>query len=362
MTTLLTLMSSVIFVIYNRVRFILCNQFNYNIIQLNLFKMSSRYRYLWRTLVQIRKLYQYPPIRYIKNFSTKTTALPFTMGFSMFTWLGFDKKMSAEDELIHTIKHCVLFIQRGEHDKAEQLLHVALRQAQQMQNQLGITYIYDIMANLALDRLQLDKAKQLFVLVTQRIMSDGAKEDDPRVVHISAKLARISHLKQEYSVSKLGYEWCLKKLKNMSQDTSESKKLIAMIEDWYGRLLLDYENKEYGLELMITSLNKMEKIEDVEKEHIVIQMNDIGTVCDYLGKYDEGISFLQRAIEIGKEIPDMHELGAMYVNLGRIYIKKNLIEKARKSCGQGWKLSVLAKNNEIKHEAELCINEIKNIT
>ncbi|CAK1584509.1 unnamed protein product [Parnassius mnemosyne] len=325
--------------------------------------MTSRYRYFWRRLLQMKKNY-YPSFRPIISTPSNVTILPCAIGFSLFTWIGFDKKRSAEDELIHTIKHCVLFIQRSEFDKAEQLLHVALRQAQQMQNQLGITYIYDVMANLALEREQLDKAKKLFVVVTQRIMADGAKEDDPRVIHISVKLARISHLKKEYSTAKLGYDWCLKKLKNASSEEPvyEISKLIAITEDWYGRLLIDYEKDKHGLDLMISSLNRMVKIENIETEHIILQMNDIATVCDCLGKYDEGINYLLQAIEIGKQVPDMKELGAIYVNLGRIYMKKNLLDKARKSCGQGWKLGVTSKNNEIKHEAELCIQEIKNMT
>lgn len=322
--------------------------------------MASRCRYFCRRLLHMKRYYC--PTIQLPKVPFSRTAVPCTLGFSLFTWLGFNKKLSAEDELIKTIKHCVLFSQRGEYEKAEQLLHVALRQAQQMRNELGITYIYDIMANLALEREQLDKAKQLFVAVTQRIMAEGAKEDDPRVIHISAKLARISHLKKEYSTAKLGYDWCLSKLKELPpKSLNEIEKLIALTEDWYGRLLVDYENSNKGLDLMISSLSRMEKL-DVEKEHIVIQMNDIATVCDRLEKYDEGISYLLQAIEIGKQLPDMNELGAVYVNLGRLYMKKMLLDKARKSCGTGWKLGVTAKNDDIKHEAELCFKEIKKLS
>ncbi|XP_068620619.1 tetratricopeptide repeat protein 19 homolog, mitochondrial [Battus philenor] len=196
-------------------------------------------------------------------------------------------------------------------------------------------------------------------LVTQRIMADGAKEDDVRVIHISIKLARISYLKNEYSTAKLGYEWCLQKLENLAGENNEDiVKLIAMAEDWYGRLLVDLENSEKGLNLMISSLNRMQKT-NVEQEHVIVQMNDIGTVCDRLGKYDEGIKYLLKAIELGKQMSAMDELGTMYVNLGRIYMKQNLLEMARKSCGQGWKLGVTTKNDNLKHEAELCFKELK---
>lgn len=289
------------------------------------------------------------------------------LGFSLFTWLGFDtsdKKHTAEDELINTIKHCIIFIQRLDYDKAEQLLHVALKQAQQLRHDLGITYIYDIMANLALERQQLDKAKRLFVSVSQRIMANGAKEDDPRVVHISAKLARISHLQKEYTTAQLGFDWCLNQLNIiMDRDPSnmEHKKLLALTEDWYGRLFIECQQYEQGIKLMVSALDKMKEVSDVEKEHIVFQLNDIGAVYDELDKPDESISYFKEAILLGKS-SKLDEMGTTYVNLGRVYIKKKMMEEARKSCGYAWKLGVLAKDNDVKNEAALCLKQIKNLS
>ncbi|KAJ8717904.1 hypothetical protein PYW07_005834 [Mythimna separata] len=270
--------------------------------------------------------------------------------------------MTAEDELVHTIKHCVLFIQKNELEKAEQLLHVALRQAQQIHHQLGITYIYDVMANLALQREQLEKAKNLFVAVTQRIMTDGASEDDPRVIHLSVKLARVTHLQKDYTTAQIGYDWCLEKLKQLfERDPSDNnKQLLAMAEDWYGRLFLDVDRCEEGLRLMKTSLDRMKEIPDVEKEHLVVQLNDIGTVCDRLGQTDESIQYFNEAIEMANTL-EMDDLGTMYVNLGRAYMKRQLLDAARKSCGHAWKLGVMSKNKEVKKEAESCIKQINNL-
>ena len=40
--------------------------------------------------------------------------------------------------------------QNGDYDKAEKLFHIGLRMATDMQHQNGITYVLDLMANLAL--------------------------------------------------------------------------------------------------------------------------------------------------------------------------------------------------------------------
>ncbi|KAI8420190.1 hypothetical protein MSG28_008742 [Choristoneura fumiferana] len=199
------------------------------------------------------------------------------------------------------------------------------------------------------------------VQIAQRVMADGATEDDPRVVHISIKLARISHLKKEYSTAQLGYDWCMQKLTDAQKKdpNEETKKLLAITEDWYGRLFLDCDKIEQGLKLLMSALDRMQTVDDVGKEHIMVQLNDIGTVCDQLGRTDESIEYFKQAIDIGKSLPEAEDLGIMYVNLGRAYLKKQLIEEARKTCGYGWKLAVQENNKEIKAEAEQCLKEVQ---
>lgn len=87
-----------------------------------------------------------------------------------------------EDKLIMNIKRSILSIQRGEFEKAESMLHLALRMAQDLNSKDGITYIFDLMANLALECEQFTKAKKLFITVMQRLLQDGYKEDDHKVL------------------------------------------------------------------------------------------------------------------------------------------------------------------------------------
>lgn len=86
-----------------------------------------------------------------------------------------------EGKLVMTIKRSILCIQREQYAKAEQMLHLALRMAQDLQNKDGVTFIYDVMANLAMETEQYKKAEKLFVNVMQRLLQDGCKEDDIKV-------------------------------------------------------------------------------------------------------------------------------------------------------------------------------------
>lgn len=75
------------------------------------------------------------------------------------------------------------------------MLHIALRQAQSLQNEDGITYVYDVMANLAFEVGEFEKAEKLFKSVMQRILAAGTPQDDLKIVHMSLKMAKILEFK-----------------------------------------------------------------------------------------------------------------------------------------------------------------------
>lgn len=100
------------------------------------------------------------------------------------------KKKPVEDEttpegkLKTTLKRTILAIRRREFEKAEQMAHLALRMAQDIQSYDGITLCYDIMANLAFDQEQYEKAQKLFESVLQRLLQNGVPQDDIQVCYI----------------------------------------------------------------------------------------------------------------------------------------------------------------------------------
>jgi tetratricopeptide repeat protein 19 len=94
--------------------------------------------------------------------------------------------------------NCVKFLlQKGEYKKAEQMLHIALKLAQEQQNDNGVTYIYDLLANLAYDQGEYEKAKKLFVSVMQRLLSTGTPKTDNKLIHMSLKLANIYKIQKD---------------------------------------------------------------------------------------------------------------------------------------------------------------------
>lgn len=143
-----------------------------------------------------------------------------------------------EGRLIMTIKRTILLIDEQKLDKAEQMIHLALRMAQAIQHQDGITLCFDIMANLAFERQQFEKAEKLFVLVMQRMLQKGIPQNDNQLLHISLKIAQIADNQGLAEKADLGYTWTLGELKRKLKDKTEDPdgyEIWGLANDWYVR-------------------------------------------------------------------------------------------------------------------------------
>ncbi len=89
------------------------------------------------------------------------------------------------------VKRDYFSLQKKEYNKSEQLFHLALKIAQELKNENGVTYIFDRLANLAFETGKNEKARKLFVSVMQRLLDQGMDKDNLILIHISFKLAKI---------------------------------------------------------------------------------------------------------------------------------------------------------------------------
>ncbi|XP_022234767.1 tetratricopeptide repeat protein 19 homolog, mitochondrial isoform X2 [Drosophila obscura] len=166
------------------------------------------------------------------------TALAFTAAFTfnLFGHSDNDKEETPEEKLINQIKRSILCVQREQYDKAEQMLHLALRMAQDLQSKDGITYVYDVMANLAMEREQFKKAEKIFTDVMKRLFADGHTEESPKILHISSKIAHMSQLQGDLEKSYQGFSWTLQQLAKLIEKMPEDKdvqELYGLTKNWY---------------------------------------------------------------------------------------------------------------------------------
>lgn len=271
-----------------------------------------------------------------------------------------------ESELIIMIKRGILALKNGELNKAEQLLHVALKTAQETQNELAVTYIYDLLANLAYQREEYSKAEKLFKEVLQRMFSGGIAEDDNAVVEISLKLASVYASVMDYEKAVEGFRFCIgtqeEKIKNYGEkDLDEDTLLLwAMSMDWYARFLLKINKYDIAKKHFIKALEMSERINGPSHSQTAVLLNDIGSVCSLQKNYVEAVEYLEKAIEAART-SESEDIGSFYVNLGTVYLQQGMLTEAQRCCKEGWTLSKKMNNKDAAEEAEICLAELKNM-
>lgn len=270
-----------------------------------------------------------------------------------------------EDKLIMNIKRGVLSIQRGDFKTAERLLHVALKMAQDLQNYQGITYIYDVLANLAMEAGDFEKAEKLFIDVMQRLFGEGYKEDSVKMLHISAKIAHLCHMRGQLDKAMNGFEWTLEKLGEKVKQYSEDEELLGLyglVKSWFAQLLMDkklYKSARENLEEAYNIYTKLH--EDITIDGLMM-LNNLSVACTEMDDIVGAIDYLKKAIEMSKDIKSMTEIGIFHANLGMLYFKQLLINEATEACKLGFRLGHSMKNQDAIEQSKYCLNKIDEYT
>ncbi|XP_045470508.1 tetratricopeptide repeat protein 19 homolog, mitochondrial [Harmonia axyridis] len=281
-------------------------------------------------------------------------------GINILTWLGFTSgDEEKESELIKILKRAVLCMKKEQYNAAEQLLHLALKIAQEQQNEQGIIYCFDLMANLALEQLIFDKAEKLFVAVLQILLSKGVQQNDLKVIHISLKLARIAQLKAEMEKAELGYQWCLEKIKEQKIDNLDAQVLSGVIQDWYAQFLLDKGDTEKALTFLKGAYEVCEETMGSHNEKSMLLLNDLGITSFRAGDMVNAENYLNKGIKIGHKVDDQTHVGVLHANLGLVLLHQGIIKQAEKYCVEALKLGTKNKNDETIGQANYCFEQIK---
>lgn len=288
---------------------------------------------------------------------------PLIMYGGILTSLGLKEKTpeEKEEDLIMAIKYGILHFQRNQFKEAESKLHEALKMAQDENNTNGVTYIYDILANLAFERKQYEKAEKLFVSVMQRLIGHGLSMDDNKIVHMSLKLAKIYEAQKDFEKAEQGYKFCMqtmqKKIENI--DEEDTVLLWANTLDWYGRYLIE-NKKEFneGLKYLKKAYEICVDINGKKHEQSIVMLNDLGTYSNMIGDGESALTYLQEAAKIGGDFPDMADLASIYINLGQLYLKKEMFKESEIACQEG--LRKAKENEDVENitEANHCLNEL----
>uniref|UniRef100_A0A8B9CCA6 Tetratricopeptide repeat protein 19, mitochondrial n=1 Tax=Anser brachyrhynchus TaxID=132585 RepID=A0A8B9CCA6_9AVES len=209
---------------------------------------------------------------------------------------------------------------KGELAEAERVLHQALHLAHQSDDRRAIVYTYSM------------------VMPRQGWWQHP---DDNAVLEMSLKLASIYAAQKQHKLALAGYEFCIltleekiAKQKDLPEDVlsaeekANTRLLLGMSLDSYARYLLNINQLPVAQKMYEKALQISKDVQGETHPQTVVLMNDLATVLDAQGHYDEAYSYVKRAAELAKETqhPEEH---MVLNNLAAILMHKKDFLQAR---------------------------------
>ncbi|CAG0889198.1 unnamed protein product [Darwinula stevensoni] len=223
-----------------------------------------------------------------------------------------------------------------------------------------------MLANLAMEAGELEKAEKLFVNVMRRLVSKGVAQDDNAIVDMSLKLSKIYQKKGDMEKAEAGYKFCVESQEQKCNAAgvvgrdNDTLYLYAKSCDGYARLLLT--RKKYAMaESMFRAAYRicLEANGDGSSQCLVL-LNDIGITLSLQEKLEEALKVLEDAVRLAEQLK-APELASFQVNLGVLLIQKGLIIEAEKSCKAALGHAHKNKDEDATQEAEACLKSIHDL-
>ncbi|KAK2525423.1 Ttc19 [Columba livia] len=258
-----------------------------------------------------------------------------------------------EDAIILLLKKAKLSVMKGELGEADRILHQALRLSHQADNRDAIVYTYSMMANVAFMQGQLDNAEKLYKASMSYLLAGDTKEDDNAILEMSLKLASIYASQKQHELAVAGYQFCIltleekiAKQKDLPEDVlpaeekANTRLLLGMSLDSYARYLLNINQLPAAQQMYEKALQISNDVQGETHPQTVVLMNDLATVLDAQGHYDEAYSYVKRAAELAKETehPEEHmvlnNLAAILMHKEDFLQAKQVYKEALKQAQQ----------------------------
>lgn len=208
---------------------------------------------------------------------------------------------------------------------------------------------------------QLIKAEKLFVNVMQRLMeNEKAPEDDIRMLHISSKVAHIAYLNGDIDKAMLGFDFVLEKIQSRDYLKEENyHELFGIVKNLIGQAFIALKRFPEAKAAFLEAQTIYTKYKDEKTEDGMILLNNLSCACAELKEYSSAQDYLKQAIDVAKKI-ELDDVSPYHINLGMLFFKQKLFEKAKASCSQGWKIAKQHENKEAMEAADRCLDELKN--
>jgi len=257
----------------------------------------------------------------------------------------------------------VLAVQEGNLVKADKLLHVALKLANDMQYQAAITHIYCLMANLAMERGLVGQAERLFTTVLKRLLAEGEAQDSNAVVEISLKLSQIFLSNGDLAKAEQGLAFSTetmgRKVAAAGTDVDEDTlALYGMALDQQAQLFMAGNRLMDAEKSFREAVSVATKLHGEKGEQVLVVTNSLATVLSMQGQDGAAAQLLEGVVAAAQQLDTPH-LTAYMVNLGLVRLKQGMVDMARSSCQEARKKAEEVGDKEVIAEADQCLKEVQ---
>ena len=278
-------------------------------------------------------------------------------------WLGLTSPPEEEeDDLTLAVKRGILAIQEGDLARADRLLHIALKMAQDSGREEAITHIFCLMGNLAIERNFPGQAERLLKTVVQRLIAAGEPTDSNSVVEISLKLAQIYASIGSLQQAEQGFQFCVatqqRKLGKGVVD-EDTLGLAGMVLDQRAQFLLQQDRLAEAELAWREAVKVAEQLHGEEGEQVLVVKNSLAALLSMRGQHKTALAMLEKVVAAGKRQQTAH-LSAFLVNLGLVQLKQGLAAEGRKNCREASRLASEVGDVETVEEADVCLTQVAN--
>ena len=280
-------------------------------------------------------------------------------------WLGFSSPQGGpvqeDDDLTLAVKRGILAIQEGDLTRADKLLHIALKMAQDSGREEAVTHIFCLLGNLALERNFPGQAERLLKTVVQRLIAAGEPSDSNSVVEISLKLAQLYASIGKIGEAEQGFQFCVavqqQKLGRGAVD-EDTLGLAGMVLDQRAQFLLQQDRLAEAELAWKEAVRVAEQLHGEEGEQALVVKNSLATLLSMRGQHRAALDMLEKVVAAGKRQQTAH-LSAFLVNLGLVQLKQGLAVEGRRSCGEASRLASEVGDVETVEEADVCLTQVR---
>ncbi|KRZ83426.1 Tetratricopeptide repeat protein 19, mitochondrial [Trichinella sp. T8] len=237
-------------------------------------------------------------------------------------------------QITNLVKEAISCLREKLFEDAIDILHNALKIAEEENDDKAINYIYDLLANIYYMMNVSDKALALFHNLMNRLLSQKVAKDDASIIEISLKMADLYAMMGNDEMAESGFEFCLKTQKEVVDDHekrfnrkwlrtqkvirsenlaegeeySDPYALYGMVLETYSRYLLSKDRVDESVEYFNRALEFARDIFSPVSAHVVIMLNNYAVLLLNREQFQLARKYYGELIGRAVHCPDIADL------------------------------------------------------